>query len=198
MEFYINGDKVDVQIEGEKTIGDVLHSFAQECENNKAAVIGIKINNESVSADMFDEISKEELSENTKFDFNVVTETAIKESFANLAGYLQTLAEEIEEVPSLFINGKGNEANNSIKKLADAIDQFCHVAALASLFPDTFNTTKIGDKNFTQFFEDFSPILTDFENALASNDTVLVGDLCEYEICPRLHEMATSLSTSCQ
>lgn len=197
MEFYINGDKVDVQIEGEKTVGDVLHSFAQECENNKAAVIGIKINNKEINADLFDEVSKEDLAPNTRFDFDIVNESAIKDSFVNLSGYLNILADEIEEVPSLFINGKGNEANNSIKKLADAIDQFCHVAALASLFPETFNTTKIGDKNFTEFFEDFSPILTDFENALASNDTVLVGDLCEYEICPRLHEMATSLSSSC-
>lgn len=195
MDFFINGEKVDVQIENEKTVGDVLQSFAAECENNKAAVIGIKVDDQVISADKFDEASKMELAENTKFEFDVVTESAVSESFGQLAEQFKTLSDDIENVPNLFINGKGSEANGSIKRLADAIDQFCHIAALASLFPETFNTTQIGDMNITSFFEDFSPVLTDFENALQSNDTVLVGDLCEYEICPRLQKMASALVT---
>ena len=39
--FYINGDPVEVQLEGEETIGDVLKSFEITCEENAAAVIGI-------------------------------------------------------------------------------------------------------------------------------------------------------------
>ncbi|MCQ2598408.1 MAG: hypothetical protein MJ181_11250 [Treponema sp.] len=194
MDFYINGEKIDVSIESEKTVGDVLHSFAQECENNKAAVVGIKVNGKVIAVDHFEEAAKAALSGNEKFEFEVVTEPALRESFSRFSEELNVLADEIEQVPSLFISGKSSEANNSIKKLADAIDQFCHLAALASLFPETFNTAKIGDKNFTEFFEDFSPILTDFENALATNDTVLTGDLCEYEICPRLHDMANALA----
>ena len=43
------------------------------------------------------------------------------------------------------------------------------------------------------FFKEFSPILEDFEQALKSNDTVTVGDLSEYEICPRLLDISKSL-----
>ena len=35
IEFYINGQKIDVQIEDEETIGDVLHSFELTCEKTK-------------------------------------------------------------------------------------------------------------------------------------------------------------------
>lgn len=194
MELYINGSKVDASIENEKTVGDVLTSFAQECENSNAAVVSIKVDDKQITAEMFDEAAKEPLSENTKFEFNIVTENAVAESAVSFSKELETLSSEIEQVPSLFMNGKGQEANDSIKKLADAIDQFCHIAALASLFPNKFNASKIGDKNFAEFFNDFSPILSDFENALASNDTVLTGDLCEYEICPRLKEMSQCLA----
>lgn len=194
MEIFINGNQIDASIENEKTIGDVLKSFAQECENNKAAVIGIKVDGKQITAELFDDESSKPLCENTKFEFDVVTESAVADSSSSFVQELLSLSEEIAQVPSFFMNGKSKEANDCIKKLADAIDQFCHLAALASLFPEKFNTSKIGDKNFTEFFSDFSPILNDFENALASNDTVLTGDLCEYEICPRLSDMAQCLA----
>lgn len=193
MEFYVNNEKIEVKLEAEKTVGDVLTSFAKECDENKAAVIGITVNGKQITADLFDEASKEELTADTKFEFDIITEYSVQESFLKLSEVFDILADEIEAVPTLYINGKGQEANDSIKKLADSIDQFCHIATLASLFPETFTNTKIEDKTFNEFFKDFSPILNDFQDALQNNDTVLVGDLCEYEICPRLKEIASAL-----
>lgn len=193
MEFYINGDKIEAGLENEKTVGEVLQSFAVEFENNKAAVIGIKLDGNQINAEQFDEEAKKLLTDDMKFEFEIVTEPAIKDSFSILSENLKTLAEDVEQVPSMFINGKAVDANETIKRLADVIDQFCHLAALASLFPQTFANTRIGEKSLTEFFDDFSPLLTDFENALESDDTVLVGDLCEYEICPRLRDMAQSI-----
>lgn len=193
MELYINGEQIEAQIENETTIGDVLTSFAKECDDNKAAVIGIIVDGIQVTAETFDERAKEELKADTKFEFDVVTESAIHESFVKLTELFESLAKEMEEIPVKFMSGQGRDANLSIKNLADSIDQFCHMASLASLFPDTFTNTKIGDKNFNEFFADFSPVLSDFESALQNDDTVLIGDLCEYEICPRLMEIATAL-----
>lgn len=61
MEFYMNDEKIDVTLENEKTVGDVLKSFEITCEENNAAVIGIKINKENITADIFDEVSKKNL-----------------------------------------------------------------------------------------------------------------------------------------
>ena len=58
IDFYINGDKVDVQLENEQTVGDILNSFEQTCEENAAAVIGIIINDKQITADIFDEEAK--------------------------------------------------------------------------------------------------------------------------------------------
>lgn len=194
MEFYINGNLTDVTLEEEKTVGDVLTSFARTCDENRAAVTGIVVNGKQITADIFDEEAKADLTSDTKFEFDVITENAVKESFEKLSELFNSLSTEMEEIPSLFMNGKGSSAHESIKRLADSIDQFCHIAALASLFPETFTNTKIADKSFSDFFEEFSPVLADFEGALQANDTVLVGDLCEYEICPRLREISKSLS----
>lgn len=191
--FYINGDPVEVQLEGEETIGDVLKSFEITCEENAAAVIGITVDGKTITADSFDQEASKALGKDTKFEFSVVTKDSIKQSFAELSKLFEELSHKMEDVPVSLQSGKNQEVSDSIKKVADSIDNFCHIAALASLFPQDFASTKIDGKQFGQFFEDFSPILSDFEKALTNNDTVLIGDLAEYEICPRLKSISQAL-----
>lgn len=193
MDFYVNGEKIDVKLEDEKTIGDVLKSFEVTCEENNAAVIGISIDGKTITADIFDEESKKELSENTKFEFSIINVDTIKDSFASLANLFNELSTKMEEVPVLLQKNETKLASESITTLADSINHFCHLAALASLFPETFTNTTIDGMNFNDFFKDFSPILADFEQALQNNDTVMIGDLAEYEICPRLQKISESL-----
>ena len=193
IDFYINGQKVDVQLEDEQTIGDVLKSFEKTCEENKAAVIGITVDGKQITADIFDEEASKPLGKDTKFEFSIVTENDIKSSFAKLSELFNELALQMEEVPVALQSGKNLEVSESIKKLADSIDQFCHIATLASLFPETFSSESLNGINFKDFFAEFSPILKDFEDALQNNDTVMLGDLSEYEICPRLKDISKAL-----
>ena len=195
IDFFINGQKVDVQIEDEQTIGDVLKSFESTCEENEAAVIGITVDGKQITAELFDEEAAKPLGKDSKFEFSIVTKNDIKASFAKLAELFNELALQMEGVPVALQSGKNLEVSESIKKLADSIDQFCHIATLASLFPETFTASSLGGMNFKDFFADFSPILKDFEDALQNNDTVMLGDLSEYEICPRLKEISEALKT---
>ena len=192
--FYINGEPVEVQLEGEETIGDVLKSFEITCEQNAAAVIGITVDGKTITADTFDEEASKKLGKDTKFEFSVVTKDSIKQSFAELAKLFEQLSQKMEEIPVALQGGKNKEVSESIKNVADSIDNFCHIAALASLFPQDFGSVKIDGKQFADFFQDFSPILSDFEQALQNNDTVLIGDLSEYEICPRLKAISQALN----
>jgi hypothetical protein len=193
IQFYINGQSVDVQLEDEQTIGDVLKSFEKTCEENNAAVIGITVDGKQITAEIFDDEASKPLGKDTKFEFSIVTINDIKESFEKLSALFNELALQMEGVPVALQSGKNLEVSESIKKLADSIDHFCHIATLASLFPETFNTESLNGINLKNFFADFSPILKDFEEALQNNDTVMLGDLSEYEICPRLKDIANAL-----
>ncbi len=195
VEFYINGQQVEVQLEDEQTVGDVLKSFESTCEENDAAVIGIAVDSKQITAELFDEEAAKPLGSNTKFEFSIVTKNDIKASFEKLSELFNELAAQMEEVPVALQSGKNAEVSESIKKLADSIEQFCHVATLASLFPETFTNTSMNGISFKDFFAEFSPILKDFEDALQNNDTVMLGDLSEYEICPRLKEISKALQS---
>lgn len=193
MELYVNGSKLDVELENEKTIGDVLKSFEEECEKSKATTVSIYVDGHYVNADDFDAVALRELKADTKIELDVVSEDAIADSFKAQKQQALTLAEELKTVSVKFQSGKDNEANSIITSLADLIDGICHTASLSTLFPERFGNIKIDGKSFKEFFADFSTVLKDFEQAIASKDTVMTGDLSEYEISPRLEQLANAL-----
>ena len=191
--FFKNGEPIEVQLEEEQTIGDVLKSFEQTCEDNQAAVIGIQIDDKTVTADTFDEVAQKTLEEDTKFSFTVVTVQMIKDSFSQLSELFSNLSDKMEQVPVELQNGNNKDVSIAIKEVADSIEELCHFASLATLFPETFKEAIIDGSSFKDFFDNFSPILLDFEQAMQNNDTVLIGDLAEYEICPRLKSISSAL-----
>ena len=118
IEFYINGQQVDVQLEDEQSIGDVLKSFEKTCEENEAAVIGITVNGKQITAELFDEESAKPLEKNTKFEFSIVTKNDIKESFSKLSELFSELSSQMENLPVALQSGKNLEVSESERPLS--------------------------------------------------------------------------------
>lgn len=193
MEFYVNGEKIDITLENEKTVSDVLKSFEAEASKNDATTIGIKLNGENIPAENFEQLVEMELKEDTKIELKVLSKTNLLDSLLISKNRFLELSTKMADISVALQSGKDKEANTLIAVLADAIDEFCHTATLCALFPDLYNSIVIDEKNITDFFEEFAPIVADFEQSLESRDTVTSGDLCEYEIAPRLEAIAKSL-----
>ena len=133
------------------------------------------------------------MEQNTKIELTIVsvseTDNALKMSASDFTG----LAKELENVAVLIQSGKDKDVSRLIKKTADYIDNFCHIVTYASLFPEEYGKISIDGKSVSDFFADFSPILQEFEGALQSKDTVLTGDLAEYELAPRIKAIADAI-----
>ena len=195
MDFFVNGEKLDITLQGEKTIGDVLRSFEVSCEQNKLAAVSISVDGKNISADQFDEVFKNELKDNTKIEVNVISEEAIKESFRMSAKEITDVIELLKNVPVEMQSGKDVHAKQTIIKLSDVMNAFCNTITWSSLFPETFGSIKVGENSLSEFLADLSPILKDFSDALENSDSVLIGDLAEYEICPRLESLSQTLGS---
>ena len=193
MELFVNNEKIDIVLENEKTVGDVLKSFEEECSKNNATTINITLNGKNIGADEFDSIFDEPLKDDTKLELIIVTQDEIVDSFRNQKGECENLSKELLDLPVKLQSGKDNEATVMISKLADFIEKFCHVATLSALFEEIYKKLTIDGKTVNEFFQDFSGILNDFEQAIAQKDTVLMGDLAEYEISPRLQAISKTI-----
>ncbi|MCR5387235.1 MAG: hypothetical protein K6E69_08955 [Treponema sp.] len=193
MDFFVNSQKLDVTLQNEKTVGDVLRSFEVSCEQNKLATIGITVDGKNIGAEEFDKAIEMPLKDDTKIEVSVISESAVSASFAQSSKEMTDLIELLKNIPVEMQSGKDTQAKQSIIKLSDVMNAFCSTVTWSSLFPEKFGSIMIDGKNLSDFLSDLSPILKDFSDALENSDSVLLGDLSEYEICPRLESLSKAI-----
>lgn len=196
MEIFINNQKADITLDNERTLREVLSALETEFSKHDATTVTIFVNGNAVTADEFEKYSDLAIEDVNKLELTTVSQEDIKNSFIEIGNIFSILVEDLKQIALQFQSGQDSNAVNTVKKLADSIDMFCHVATLSSLFPEKFDSIQIDGKSISEFFDDFSSVLTEFEQALQNSDSVLVGDLAEYEISPRLisiTEMTQSL-----
>lgn len=196
MNFYVNGNKLDITLENEKTVGDVLKGFEEEAEKNDATTVSIELNGNVIDAEKLDEAFSQELRESTDLRLQVISKNDITQNFAINAENFMKISEGLQNISVLLQSGKEKDANEIIENLANEIDRFCHTATLSALFPDTYRKIIIDGNDLGTFFGEFTPIFKDFKDAMEAKDTVTVADLAEYEISPRLEQIAKAIADS--
>lgn len=196
MNFYVNGNKLDITLENEKTVGDVLKGFEEEAEKNDATTVSIELNGNVIDAEKLDEAFSQELRESTDLRLQVISKNDITQNFAINAENFMKISKGLQNISVLLQSGKEKDANEIIENLANEIDRFCHTATLSALFPDTYRKIIIDGNDLGTFFGEFTPIFKDFKDAMEAKDTVTVADLAEYEISPRLEQIAKAIADS--
>ncbi len=193
MDFFVNGEKLDITLQDEKTVGDVLKAFEISCQENHLATIGVSIDDKNIPAEDFESILNLPIEQTSKIDVSVIAEVAIKDNLKQIGNEFSSLIEPLKNIPVEMQSGKDSVAKQTIIKLSDVMNLFCSLLTWSSLFPETFGALKVDNENISEFLSNFSQILNDFKDALENSDSVLIGDLAEYEICPRLESIAKSL-----
>ena len=102
MELFVNGEKIDITLEDEKTVGEVLKSFEKEAEKSEATTIGIFLNGKKVLADDFDNASKTPLEENTKIELTVLSKQDVIDSLGKSKDNFLRLQKSFQKFRSRF------------------------------------------------------------------------------------------------
>ena len=194
MKIEINGQPLTFTLENEKTTCDILNALEEQFEKNDSTIIEIELNGKKIMAEEIDSLSSRAIDDNDSISVKSVYDDGIIMSLKELAIDFEPLCTELEELPVLMQQNDDKKSFDIINKFAESFDILCHLATLSSLFPSKFEGKKIAEKSLAEFLKDFSPILTDFEESLKNKDTVLTGDLAEYEIKPRLEAYISDIA----
>lgn len=195
MKIFINGQEADITLDSEKNLGDVLTSFESECAKNKATTVNIVVDGEEVSADAFDTFTQKPVEAISTLELTTITEDDVLLSFKDIATRFGELIEDMKLISLQFQNGQDKKALVTVTQLADTVDYFCKATALSTLFPEKFTDMNIDGVAIQDFFGDFMAILTDFEEAFKNSDSVMLGDLAEYEITPRIESIISMIDS---
>lgn len=108
-----------------------------------------------------------------------------KAALKTLSGALAVCIEEVSEISILLQTGKDRQAMDTIVRFSELSQNL--VRLVASVFPENSN------KDLEAVYQELNGVLSELLEAFEAKDTVLIGDLMEYEIAPRLERLRTVL-----
>jgi hypothetical protein len=184
MNIEINGERLDAKIDTEKTLGDVLVALETELTGVGAAIIGVEVNGDAVRD--VEAVAEKPLAEVTTVNVRAVTANELQAILAAEKPELEDIARSLENLSVLLQSGKQKEADALIQRCSGEIQNIVELVKFTSLFSDRFGALQ-------DFFRDFTPLLSDFCQAIEEQDVVGMGDLGEYEMKPKLDALAKLL-----
>ncbi len=197
MEIIINGQQLDFSLENENTIGDILREIEADCAQNNATIIRICIDGTYINESDFDTALTQSVDSVNIMELETISEEGVILLLQDTSKAIESTIEQLITIPVLLQSNKDNEASAIVMQFVDQFDAIHQLMYFFSLFPNRFSSFTIGNKTVAEYLQDFTPILQEFEESLISRDTVLTGDLAEYEIVPRLQtfvDASTSLN----
>ena len=112
------------------------------------------------------------------------------EALKYMAGRLKNSAEEISEVSILLQTGKDREAMNRLISFSVVLQEFVRIFLVHRTASNLdVKSLSIGGTSFEEFYQTLNSFLKELSGAFETGDSVLIGDLLEYEIAPRIEEL---------
>jgi hypothetical protein len=104
-------------------------------------------------------------------------------------------AQRLEDLPLDIQTGKDGRAAETVQLFSTVAEKLFRIFSLLKLEGFIADTLVIGAMPFNAFIGDFSAALKELLAAYEAKDAVLVGDLAEYELAPRLRAFYSALRT---
>ncbi len=122
-----------------------------------------------------------------------ITET--EKELAITTGLLKNMIDELSDVSVALQTGKDRGAMSTVIKYTELIQKiFRMVPFIQEKHPGVLNR-KVDGKSFSEFSSEMNEILTQLIEAFTVKDSVLIGDLLEYEIAPRTETLISFFRT---
>ncbi len=119
---------------------------------------------------------------------NEVTQPLIE--LRSTAQSLRSLIPQLLDVSVYLQTGKDKEAMGSIIEFTEISEKIIRLyKLLQNRGIADFSKTQIEGQDFSSFYQELNDIFHELEDAFNSRDSVLIGDLLEYEVAPRTERL---------
>jgi hypothetical protein len=102
------------------------------------------------------------------------------------ATLFRSQADELKELPVLLQTGKDERAMKAVLFFIEIFNKVIRI--VPELEHEGLDTDKlsIDGETIPQFYNSFNEVLRKLSTAFENKDSVLIGDLAEYEVAPRM------------
>lgn len=194
MEIRINGEQIDFQLESEKNIGDILGSVESECEKSGMTITGIRVDGIEIPADSLDGLFLRDIGSVSAMDLTTISGKDVERLLRDLGTRFSVSVSLLQEVPVLLQTGKDLQVLEYIHRFSSDLQNLYQLLPLLSIAGIRSETAGSGSTDLEAYPSELAPILGQLLAALEAKDTVLVGDLSEYELAPRIEKLGAALA----
>ncbi len=194
MEIRINGEQIDFQLESEKNIGDILGSVESECEKSGMTITGIRVDGIEIPADSLDGLFLRDIGSVSAMDLTTISGKDVERLLRDLGTRFSVSVSLLQEVPVLLQTGKDLQVLEYIHRFSSDLQNLYQLLPLLSIAGIRSETAGSGSIDLEAYPSELAPILGQLLAALEAKDTVLVGDLSEYELAPRIEKLGAALA----
>lgn len=114
----------------------------------------------------------------------------------NMNESLELVAQRLEDLPLDLQTGKDQRAAETLNLFTTIAEKILRIVPVLTLHGYKIASCTINDMSFESFMNELADTLKELLAAYEKQDTILVGDLSEYELAPRLrtlHEAVNDL-----
>lgn len=195
MNILINGQRIDFETEGEKTVGEILGAMEGECEKSGLTVTGVRVDGVDVAAADMDALFGRDANTVGDIELSTMSGKDVREMITALGTRFAGHGDQLVEVPVLLQTGKDLRVMETINALSNDLYQLYQLLPLMPLAGIGGGGPDVDGVALTDIPSSLSPLLKDLLRALESKDTILVGDLSEYELAPKIKQLGSALSS---
>jgi hypothetical protein len=113
--------------------------------------------------------------------------------FHQTSTVISSIAARLEELPLDIQTGKNRRAAETVHRFSHTAEKLFRLLKLLHVQGLALETLSIDTLPFYTFIGEFSAALKELLAAYAAQDVVLVGDVAEYELSPRLLKLYTAV-----
>jgi hypothetical protein len=111
----------------------------------------------------------------------------------NMEKPISEIARRMEEVPLDVQTGKDGKAAETIQFFTQMAEKLFRLLRILKLRKSGFDSFQVEELGMREFLNDFNTALVELTAAYKNQDSVLIGDLAEYEMAPRLLKLYSAL-----
>ncbi|MEW5768158.1 MAG: hypothetical protein AB1797_11160 [bacterium] len=205
MEIRVNGKPLEVELEAEKTLGEIMDGLTRWVIEQGKVVLHVILNGQTLlAADQeaasiplediktleLEIIEKEALSEEDEALFmkaETLDATTILENMMEMKTRIPDLAAQLEGVSIGLTTGGQAQAMDLLQGVTRSIDEMISLLKdTRRLFDLEYQGIQIGEQSIEDKIMNLKSLLAEIITAFEHNDLVMLSDLLEYELAPML------------
>jgi hypothetical protein len=109
---------------------------------------------------------------------------------------LQQILPSFEEVPTQLQSGREKEALDLVAQFAELTRRLLRVLPVASAARPELAEIQVEGEAFSESVQELNALFRELEEAFENDDMVLIGDVMEYELLPKLTTLTGAITTT--